>query len=719
MTAVGDQIGNIRLLELLGEGGMGSVFAGFDEKLEREVAVKAIRADRLDAATRGRLLREARALSRFAHPSICAIYGFVEGADNDYLILERVRGKSLHEALQETGPAGIDPALRLSIAEQVVEALLAAHAHGIVHRDLKPANVMLTADGAVKVLDFGLAYSLTGIDSVSSAGSVAPAAERQTGYLRTELGTVLGTAVAMSPEQARGETVTAASDMYSFGLLLQELMTGQPPYEPNLPIDLLMIKVRDGDLRPVAGLDPEMTDLIRRLESLAPEDRPPAAEALRRLRRIRDRPRRRLRAALVALAALVLALAVLKYAVDLRRERDAAVRARQEAEMAGAEAERSRREAEEVSAFMVGVFAVSDPGEARGSSVTARELLDRGAQKVRHELGAQPLSRARLMDTIGQTYYKLGLYREARPLLEDALALRRGLANQNAEVAQSLRHLALLSQVEHRPEAESLQQQALAAEEAAHGPESPDVASILNSLGGLYAGRGELDKAEPLLQRALAIREKVLGSGNPAVAETLNNLAIIKATRGSYAEAEPLFRRGLAIREAALPPDHPDIAANLEALAVLALRQKRYAEAEPLQRRAVAIQEKTLGPDHPKLGYSLSNLAWICARLGRQEEAETLFRRSLAVREKALGPNHPEVAKSLSDLASFYLESKRPAPAEQLFRRALDIQERELSPTHPVLLETLERYAPLLRAQGKETEAAALEARIAAARKKS
>jgi serine/threonine-protein kinase len=717
MSAVGDQIGNIRLLELLGEGGMGSVYAGFDEKLQREVAVKAIRADRLAAATRGRLLREARALSRFSHPSICAIYGFVEGTDNDYLILERVRGKSLHDVLYEAGPDGLAPALRLSVAEQVAEALLAAHAHGIVHRDLKPANVMLTPGGTVKVLDFGIAYSLAGADAVSPSTPMASPSLRvappdgQTGYLRTELGTVLGTAAAMSPEQARGETVTAASDMYSYGLLLQELMTGQPPYEPGLPIDLLLVKVRDGDVRPVKGLDPEMTDLIRRLESPAPEARPSAAEALGRLRRIRDRPRRRLRIALAALAALILVLAGLKYTFDLRRERDAAVRARQEAE-------RARKEAEEVSAFMVGVFGVADPGEARGSSVTARELLDRGAQKVRHELEAQPLSRARMMDTIGQTYFKLGLFREARPLLEEALALRRsGLAEGSVEIAQSLHHLAVLSQVEHRPEAESLQQQALAAEQKANGPESPDGAAILNSLGSLYAARGELDKSEPFFQRSLAIREKIFGPKSPVVADTLHNIAINRVIRGKPAEAEILFRRALAIREAAFPPDHPDIALSLEALGVLNLKMERFADAEPLQRRAVAIQEKTLGPDHPKLGYSLSNLAWICAYLDKREEAERLFRRSLAVREKALGPNHPEVAKSLSDLGSFYLDAKRTAEAGPLLRRALEIQERELAPSHPALLETIGRYAPLLRAEGKKGEAEALETRLAAARK--
>ena len=150
---LGRKVGTIRIHKLLGEGGMGAVYAGFDERLRREVALKAVRTDAFTTNGRARLLSEARVLSRLNHPNICSIYDFVTEETTDFLVLELIRGKTLREAIEQ----GIDPAARLGIAERIADALVAAHAQGIIHRDLKSSNVMLTRDGGVKVLDFGIA----------------------------------------------------------------------------------------------------------------------------------------------------------------------------------------------------------------------------------------------------------------------------------------------------------------------------------------------------------------------------------------------------------------------------------------------------------------------------------------------------------------------------------------------------------------------------------
>lgn len=708
---VGEKIGNIRIVELLDEGGMGAVYVGFDEKLHREVALKAIRGDRLDAAAKARFLREARALSQLDHPGICAIHDYLETPGGDFLVLERIRGRNLRQALDA---GAIDPAERLRIAEQVAEALGAAHSKGIIHRDLKLANVMLTDGGAVKVLDFGLAQAIgdaaMGEPGAGTAGTAGLAAGDATGYVRTELGSLVGTVACMSPEQARGEKVTTASDMYAFGLFLQELLTGKPGYERDLPPHLLLVKVREADTLPVAGLAPDLTELIQALKSLAPEVRPTAAAALRRLRWIRDTPKRRLRALAIAAAVLLLVLAGIKYTLDLRRERDAALRAR-------ADAEQARREAEEVSSFLVDIFKVSDPGEARGGSVTARELLDRGAEQIRHGLRDQPASRARMMDAIGLIDHKLGLYAQARPLLEEAVAIRRRLPGTDLstelDLAASLQHLGQVSQMQHRPETEALFKEALAIQEKRLGPDDPEVAMTLNNLGIVYGYGGELDKAETIFQRALKIREAALGPGHPDVAMTINNLALVRTQQKRYAEADALFRRALAIRERALPPDHPDLAATLESLALLAQNQHRYTEALPLHARALKIWEKTLGPDHHRVGLVTTNLATCYDGLGRDREAEEAYRRAIALHEKSLGPDHPDVAFSLANLANFYRDRKRYAEAEGLYRRTIAIDERAFPPGSEKIAAPLRDYARLLRTTGREREAVELEKRAA------
>ncbi len=509
---IGTTVGNIRIEARLGEGGMGDVYAGYDNKLRRWVAVKAIRSDRLNDSAKARFRREARILSQLDDPKICRIYDYIDGDSSDLLILELVEGKTLGQHLRE----GLQPSLRLPIAEQVAEVLVAAHGNGVVHRDLKPDNVMLTPDGDVKVLDFGLAYALGESENEDESSYSDTLAE-----FHTQRGSVVGTLSYMSPEQARGEAPTAASDMFSFGLLLQELFTGRSPYESGLSTMELLIKAARGESRPVEGVAREVSRLIVQLKRRAPASRPSAAKVLKGLRRFRDRRQRRMGQLIAAAVVLSLIAGVAKYTHDLRGERNLAISAQNQSEAARQTAEQARSEAEEVARFLVGLFEVSNPGQARGNSITARELLASGAAKVATDLADQPLTQATMMDTIGRVYRELGLYEQARPLLKQALAQRQELLGpDHPSVAHSLNHLGTLLLDTRRPtEAESHFQRALGIWELALGPDHPDLARALRGLGRVRLAQDRPDQAKELLGRALAIRAKAFGPDHPATLE--------------------------------------------------------------------------------------------------------------------------------------------------------------------------------------------------------
>jgi tRNA A-37 threonylcarbamoyl transferase component Bud32 len=221
MIRAGQKIGHIRIEECLGAGGMGAVFVGFDEKLQRRVALKAIRSDRLDAVTRRRFLAEARVLSQLDHPNICRIHGYLEGEEEDFLVLELIPGRTLRQALA----AGIEPRDRLRIAEEVARALAAAHERGVVHRDLKPDNVMLTEALEAKVLDFGLARSAED-DGTESVPSVAePSMYRQ--------------ALAIQKRALGPDHPSVAYTLMNLGLLLRErsdLAGAEPLYRRAIAI---------------------------------------------------------------------------------------------------------------------------------------------------------------------------------------------------------------------------------------------------------------------------------------------------------------------------------------------------------------------------------------------------------------------------------------------------------------------------------------------------
>jgi len=677
-TLLGSKIGHFRVVDKIATGGMGEVYAGYDETLQRKVALKGIKREfSLDGEARGRFLREARVLSQLGHPNICQIYDYLEGEKSDFIVMELVEGRSLTQAMKKS----LDDRVKMRIAEQVAAVLVAAHEKGVVHRDLKPDNVMLGEGDQVKVLDFGLSRQLSeeaatglGADApvetptsrpavpeddltygLAEGSGSSPASGSQASL--TTVGAIMGTLGYMSPEQARGEVATAASDMYSFGLVLQELFTGKPSYEPGLKASTRLEKAKKGETLPITGVDTDLAALIGRLKSLEPAARPSAVDAAEKLDWIRRKPQRQRRRLLVAAAITVLVVFGAAMTVQSVRATRAEKRAREEAETA-----------KQVSGFLVDLFKVSDPSEARGKTVTAREILEKGSKKIETGLKDQPLVQARLLDTIGNVYDSLGLYKEAEPLLQSALALR----------------------------------------EETLPPGNPDVADSLDSLASLYVDQGRYAEAEPLYKRSLAIYEKALGPDHPEVAKSLNNLANPYMDQGRYADAEPLYKRSLAIYEKAFGPDHPDVAVALYDLASLYYHQGRYSEGEPLCKRALAIQEKALGPDHPKVANSLNNLASFYWNQGKYAEAEPLYKRSLAINEKALGPDHPEVASNLNDLANLYSRQGKYAEAEPLFKRALAIQEKALGPDHPDVANSLNNLAALYCKQGKYAEAGPL-----------
>jgi len=340
MSRAGRVIGGIQLEKLVGRGGMGEVYLGRDLKLQRRVAVKAIgRNVRFTEAAKVRFLREARILSRLDHPNICRIYELVEHEDEKLIVLEYIEGTTL-SSLDSTG-LSLDR--KLEIAQQVATALLVAHREGIVHRDLKPDNVMITSDGDVKVLDFGISRSVG--PPLGDGPPVAPAVSSEEGGDATEgmdtdtgegvfataLGQRLGTLRYMSPEQAAGLPVDESSDVYSFGILLQELLTGTRAYPKTVSRIELEARVASAETAPAEGLTPDLARLLEDLQQLEAEHRPSIARVLEQLRWIRDTPRRvrrrRVRFAAAALATVLLLAVVGGYAwlrIEARRSAELA-----------------------------------------------------------------------------------------------------------------------------------------------------------------------------------------------------------------------------------------------------------------------------------------------------------------------------------------------------------------------------------------------------------
>ena len=732
-SAVGRRLGPWRVERKLGEGGMATVYLGVrdDGEFRQQAAIKVFGygADRSDLIERFR--SERQILASLDHPNIARL---LDGGTTEdglpYLVMEYIEGVPIDRYCDEQG-LGIEA--RVDLFRQVCAAVQSAHQSLVVHRDLKPSNILVSAEGRPHLLDFGIAKLLEG--STLASGSATMTGQR------------LMTPHYASPEQVEGRPITTASDVYALGVLLYVLLTGRLPYrlDPNRmgAVEKAVLEQQPEKPSTAAGRDlpSQGADLDRRLARrlsgdldnivlMALRKEPQRryasvellSEDLRRYREgmpVRARPstlgyraskfvsRHRLGVGLAAgFFLLILGLAVVStvQAVRLARQRD--------------EIRRERDKAVEVASLLEEVFAVSDPGKARGETVTARELLDQGAARVQTELKGQPEVQAALAATIGEAYRGLGLHDRAQPLLEKSLELRRRVfGEEHPEVAESQEALGVLAQIlGDLDRAEALHRQALATRRKLLGPDDPAVAMTLNSLASDLHAKAKYDEAEPLYREALAINRR--NKDDEEVATNLGNLGFLEKQRGRHAEAEALYREALAIMRRVFGPAHPSIATQLNNLAVLQAERGDLDGAEKSYREALAVSHRLYGEEHPEIALQLNNLAALASLQGDNKEAEALLRRSLAMRRKLLGPEHEQVGMALNNLARVLDEQGDPAAAQPLYEEALRISRKVYGDEHPRVATILANLAGIVSARGDPAAAEPIARQALAIRRK-
>jgi serine/threonine protein kinase len=712
---VGRTLGNYKLVSVLGHGGTGTVYLGerADRQYSAQVAVKIVDNGTMQGELGLRFRAERQILASLNHPNIARLIDAGETEEgNPYLVMEYVHGEPL-DRYCDREQLGVRERLQLFL--EICSAVQYAHQNLVVHRDLKPANILVTAEGAPKLLDFGIAKLL---DAGEAAAAMA----------LTRMNDRLLTPEYASPEQILGRPVTTASDVYALGVVLYELLTGLRPYVVPASASQLELErsicITD-PLRPSAAVKRarESGPLEGQSEILAvAAARRLAPEKLQKrlvgdidaivMRALRKEPQHRYNSieqlaadvrryltrepvqarqgnwlyysqrfvrrhafGVAAGATFVVVIIAFGIAMSIQSQRVLAERDRVVAESATAQS---------VSEFMERIFDASQPEHSLGRQITARELLDEAGRRINGDLSQQPEVRARLLEAIGRAYRLLELPETAVPYLEDALRIRRTLPDPDGTKTPSV--LIELSSAFRRlndlRRADSTMKEALAITRKHRGQRTETYARLLINLGRVQISIGNIVDARKNFEDSLSLSRELKGPMHPLVAAALMELASVHMWKDDLPTAERCARDAARIYGATLPPAHPERVMAESRLGEVLLLENRINDAEPLFQNSLLMQTQVFGANSVQVADVLDSLARIKSLQGSLPEAEDYARRALRSHIAVRGKVHRQTGYLQASLALILSRRGKYAEAEQLARDSLVTFDKTLPADH-------------------------------------
>ncbi len=730
---VGTRLGPWILREEIGRGGMGGVYLAerADQAFDQRVAIKLLAHMLGSAESVARFIRERQILAHLSHPNICQL---LDGGATDngvpYLVMELVEGRPIHAYCDENRLT-IDE--RLALFDQVCAAVDHAHRNLIVHRDIKPSNILVTADGVPKLLDFGIAKLLD-----SSAPDASGALTRQDLRVMTP--------EYASPEQVRGEPITVASDVYSLGVLLYELLCGRHPLRgtAGTPLELERAVCETEPRRPSMAINAPAdtgTGITEELPDVVAFNRRSSVSELSAalsgdldnivLMAMRKEPRRRYasasdlagdigrhraglpvsahpaswpyvaskfvrrnRVAVFGSVAVVLLLAgvISFYTFQVTAERD---RAQIEAAKAA-----------QVSSLLMDLFETANPNTSLGEAITARSLLDQGALRIRN-LDSQPEIQAAMEEVMGTAYRGLGLFDQSAPLLEQSLETRRrelGPGHPDTLKTQALRARLLIATGDYG-DAESMYRQGLALSRESQGDGSPLTASMLHGLGASLSSQARYEEAEEALTEALAIQERLGSYSDETMAEILQELGLVLDMTGRSEEAIEVLGESIRLHKASRGESHPAYLQAASELGWAYISVGDLAAAELTFSEVLEVSRRVYGESHPDTVGTVAALGTVAYDRGDYASAERLYRESLEGFRAVLGDEHPEVAIGSNNLGTTLENLGRLQEAEQYYRLGLENNFAIYGPDHVETATSLSNIGLFLMRGGQMEEA--------------